>query len=132
MTKSGNRFLSINHANRTPPYRIFRDGPPRHYLRNGLLVLVLLGALFAALSWQRFQARARVAASYGARIACTCHYIAGRGLQDCRKDFEPGMGLVVLSENAQARSITARVPLVASETATVHDGFGCLLQAWAP
>jgi hypothetical protein len=101
-------------------------------LRNGLIAAVLLAALGIALIWHRLQAQALVAASYGARIACTCHYIAGRGLADCHKDFEPGMALVMLSDNAEARSITARVPFIASQTASFRDGAGCLLQGWTP
>ncbi len=113
------------------PHRIYRNGPRRHYLRNGLIALVVVGALGVALFWSQLHTRAVVATSYGARIACTCRYIEGRGLKDCRKDFEPGMALVMLSENVPARSITARVPLVASQTATLRDGAGCMLQSWA-
>jgi len=108
-----------------------RHGPRRHRLRNGLILLATLAALVAALFWRQLQAQAMLGASYGARIACTCRYIEGRGLKDCRKDFEPGMALVVLSEN-DAHSITARVPLVASQTATFREGAGCQLQGWAP
>jgi hypothetical protein len=109
-----------------------RAGPRRHRLRNGLVAALVLAALGMALFWHTLQARAVLAASYGARIACTCHYIAGRGLTDCRKDFEPGMALVMLSDNAEARSITARVPLMASQTARFRDGAGCILESWAP
>jgi hypothetical protein len=114
------------------PIHVQRDGPRRHRWRNALVVVLLLAALGIALVWHRLQAQAVLATSYGARIGCTCHYIGGRGLQDCRKDFEPGMGLVMLSDDAQTRTITARVPLVASQTATFRDGAGCLLQSWAP
>ena len=114
------------------PHRIYRDGPRRRHLRNGFIVLVLLVVLAIALFWEQLHTRAVLATSYGARIACTCRYIEGRGLKDCRKDFEPGMTLVMLSDNAPTRSITARVPLVASQTAAWRDGAGCVLQSWAP
>lgn len=114
------------------PLRPDRTGPRRHRWRNGVVALVVLAALVMAFFWHRLQAQAMVGVSYGARIACTCHYVEGRGLKDCRKDFEPGMALVMLSDNAPARSITARVPLVASQTASFHEGAGCLLQGWAP
>jgi hypothetical protein len=74
---------------------------------------------------------ATTGASYGARIACSCRYVAGRSLSDCRKDFEPGMGLVMLSENASAHSITARFTVLSSQTATFHEGEGCVLEKWA-
>jgi len=40
------------------------------------------------------------------------------------------MGLVTLSEDAEARSVTARFPLLSTQTATYRDGPGCQLQPW--
>lgn len=108
-----------------------RQGPRRHRLRNGLILSAVLIALVAALFWHRLQAQAMAGASYGARIACTCHFIEGHSLKDCRKDFEPGMALVMLAQD-DAHGVTARVPLLASQTATFHQGAGCQLQGWAP
>ena len=47
-----------------------------------------------------------------------------------RKDFEPGMELVTLSEDAAAKTVTARFPLLASQTATYREGPGCQLEPW--
>jgi hypothetical protein len=69
-------------------------------------------------------------AAFGARTACACRYIGGRALGDCEKDFEPGMGAVFLSEDAESKSVTARVPLLARATARYRDGFGCVLEPW--
>ncbi len=107
-------------------------GPQRHHWRKILVAMLLLAALGIALSWHRMQAQAVLATSYGARIGCSCHYLAGRSLQDCSKDYEPGMALVMLSENPQTHGVTARIPLIASQTATFRDGPGCRLQSWAP
>ena len=68
--------------------------------------------------------------AYGARTACSCRYIAGRGLEDCEKDFEPGMEVVFLSDDPETKSVTARVPLIASATARYREGFGCVLEPW--
>ncbi|MBA3054566.1 MAG: hypothetical protein FP826_06470 [Sphingomonadales bacterium] len=89
-------------------------------------------ALLAALAyyWRPLRAHALTGASVGARLACSCRFVAGRSLSDCRQDFEPGMELVMLSEDEAQRSVTARVPLLASQTATFHDGFGCVLEPW--
>ena len=76
------------------------------------------------------QAYSRTGAAFGARVACSCRFVGGRELADCKKDFEPGMELVMLSEDAQAKSVTARVPLIASETASYRPGFGCQLETW--
>lgn len=73
---------------------------------------------------------AQTGASYGARVACSCRFVGGRELSDCRKDFEPGMQLVSLSEDAQERSVTARFAWVVSDQATYREGWGCMLDSW--
>jgi hypothetical protein len=104
---------------------------PRKRLRRRALWLglALLGILFGWF-WTPLNAYAGAGAAYGARVACSCTYIGGRELSDCRKDFEPGMELVMLSQDVAAKSVTARFPLIASETATYHPGFGCQLEPW--
>lgn len=63
---------------------------------------------------------------YGARVACGCRHIGGRSLEDCRKDFEPGMEAIRLSEDKASRSVTASVPLIASRTARFDPVLGCV------
>lgn len=104
---------------------------PRKKLRRRVLLLGL--ALVAGLAlwfWGTINAYARTGAAFGARVACSCRFVGGRELGDCRKDFEPGMGLILLSEDAQAKSVTASFPLLASETATYRPGLGCQLEPW--
>ncbi|MBW8783886.1 MAG: hypothetical protein JF593_04480 [Novosphingobium sp.] len=91
-------------------------------------MLVLAAAL--TLVWPRLRSYATLAASYGAHVACTCHYIGGRPLKDCRHDFERGMGVVTLSADEPARRITARYLFLARQSATLADGAGCLLEPW--
>ena len=73
---------------------------------------------------------ARTGASYAAHVGCSCRHIGGRTLASCRTDFEPGMGVIMLSEDAEARRVTARFPLLATETATYRAGQGCVLEPW--
>jgi hypothetical protein len=40
------------------------------------------------------------------------------------------MEVVFLSENEEERSVTAYVPLIASETARFREGYGCVLEPW--
>lgn len=94
-----------------------------------LLGLVLVGLLIAFF-WQPLTQYAQTGASYGARVGCSCRFVGGRSLEDCRKDFEPGMELVTLSEDAAAKTVTARFPLLASQTATYREGPGCQLEPW--
>jgi hypothetical protein len=94
------------------------------------LVLVLLLAGAGAYYGPGLRDQAVAGTAYGARVACSCRFVGGRGLEDCRKDFEPGMGMVSLSEDAEARSVTASVPLIASQTASFREGYGCVLEKW--
>ena len=96
-------------------------------------VLLALIVLVAAAGWfyrEPIAGYTTTGTAFGARTACSCRYIAGRPLEDCEKDFEPGMEVVFLSEDEEEKSVTARVPLIASATATYREGFGCVLEPW--
>lgn len=90
--------------------------------------------LLAALAWERWgeglRDDATAGTAYLARVACSCRYVAGRSLDDCAKDKLAGMELIRLSENAETKSVTASVPLIASDTASYREGYGCVLQPW--
>jgi len=103
----------------------------RHILPHAALAALVLALVLGW--WWREPVRlyTTTAAAVGARTACACRHIAGRPLDDCPRDFEPGMSAVFLSEDEAARSVTARVPLLASQTATFRDGFGCVLEPWS-
>ncbi|WEK45548.1 MAG: hypothetical protein P0Y56_10945 [Candidatus Andeanibacterium colombiense] len=111
--------------------------PPRNNpalrARRWPKVVLVLGVIAALTAWYfrgTVMAQAVAGTSYGARVACSCRFIGGRDLKDCEKDFEPGMGLVSLSEDEGAKSVTASVPLLASQTATFREGYGCVLEKW--
>lgn len=105
--------------------------PSRRRLRKAVASAAMMAALILALCWPALRNHARAAASVGAHLACSCHYIGGRQLSACRKDFEPGMSLVMLGEDEAEQSVTARIPLLSSEKATFHAGQGCLLEPWS-
>jgi hypothetical protein len=99
------------------------------WLKVGLVLLLAA----VVLSWfyrVPITGYAGTGAAVAARTTCSCRYVAGRGLEDCEKDFEPGMEVVFLSENEEEKSVTAYVPLVASETARFREGYGCVLEPW--
>lgn len=108
-----------------------RNRQPRR--RRWPLVLAVLALIGAGVAWY-FRAPitgySQAAAAYSAHVACSCRYIGGRSLEDCEKDKLAGMELVMLSADAEAKSVTARFPLLASETATLRDGYGCVLEPW--
>ena len=95
-------------------------------------VLALLAVLAFAYGWYRepLHGYADVGTAYGARVACSCKYVAGRDLDSCREDFLPGMDLVSLSADEEEQSVTARFPLLASATASYREGYGCVMEGW--
>ena len=106
----------------TPPAR----RRSRRILLLGLGLIGLLGLVF----WGPIASYAVTGSAYGARVACSCRFAGGRSLSDCKKDLEAGMELVTLSEDAQAKSVTARFALLSPQTATFREGEGCVLEKW--
>lgn len=103
---------------------------PRRRMRNALLLVALLCLAALTWFWHPIMANATADAAYGARMGCSCRFAANRSLSSCRDDFEPGMALVSLGEDIEAKSVTARVPLLSSQTATFRQGEGCVLEKW--
>lgn len=97
-----------------------------------VLLVVAILAIGAAVYANRaaIDGYAKVGTSYAARVACSCRFVAGRSLEDCEKDKLGGMELVSLSDNTEAKSVTATFPLVTANTATYREGYGCVLEKW--
>ncbi len=94
----------------------------------GLLVLAA-----GAFLWFRtpITGYSQVSTAYAARVACSCRFVAGRTIEDCAKDKLAGMELVMLSDDEEEQSVTARLLLVSSDTARLRDGYGCVLDRWS-
>lgn len=92
----------------------------------GALFLLILIALLAY-NYTFIKGQLNVGTAYGARVACSCHYIGGRDIGDCEKDFETGMELIGLSVDEGRKRVSASVPLIASATAEFREGWGCVL-----
>ena len=105
-------------------------GPRRRLWPHVLLGLAVLAGALGYFYREPLGGLTATGAAFGARTACSCRYVAGRSLADCKKDFEPGMELVFLSEDEETKSVTARVPLIASDTARYREGYGCVLEPW--
>jgi hypothetical protein len=105
----------------------------RHLRRAGWWVLLALVAAIAAALFafrEPIRGYSGVSTAYSARVACSCRFVAGRSLADCAKDKLAGMELVTLRDDPEARSVTARFPLMGSTTATFREGYGCVLEPW--
>lgn len=99
-----------------------------------MLWVLLIGLVVAG--WAVYANRATISGyadvgtAYAARVGCSCRFVAGRSLDDCEKDKLAGMELVSLSDDEEAKSVTASFPLVTSHTATLREGYGCVLETY--
>lgn len=100
-------------------------------MKTSRIVLLALAALLVtagvagAIYANAMRPQLELGVAYAARVACACRHIGNRPLDSCYRDFEPGMEVISLSEDAAAKSVTASVPLLASRTATFDPLLGC-------
>lgn len=95
--------------------------------------LVIIAALLLGLGWF-FRApiigHSELATAHAARNVCSCMHIGGQAEDMCERNFALGNPPVFIGSDAEDRSVTASVPLIASNTATYREGFGCVLEPW--
>ena len=101
----------------------------RWWLWLAVLVAALLGAAWLAYGGGLAKTGA-AGTAYGARVACSCRFVAGRDMDDCAKDKIDGMEMISFSANETTKSVTASIPFIASDTATYREGYGCMLKKW--
>ena len=92
-----------------------------------LAVLVVLG-LAGGLAWQFWLkdqlAFARLATAYGAKMVCSCRFVAGRELASCQGDFTVDTSQFVFDEAGNRIEVSVLGGLVSSSA--VHEpGLGC-------
>ncbi|PHR21594.1 MAG: hypothetical protein COA41_00310 [Sphingopyxis sp.] len=92
---------------------------------GAIFLLIVIGLL--AYNATFIKGQLDVGTAYGARVACSCHYIGGRDIDDCRKDFEPGMEVIGLTVDKKRKRVTASAPMIASATAEFREGWGCVM-----
>jgi hypothetical protein len=95
-------------------------------IRYGAYAVLALLVLWLIYNFSDIKGQAKLGTSYAAHIACSCRYIEGRPLSACYKDFEPGMGMISLTDDPENKRVTASVPLLASAVAERRGDFGCL------
>jgi hypothetical protein len=102
---------------------------PRSHLRtarNVALAMLAVALIWLVWNWGSIKGQAQLGAAYGAHVACSCRYIAGRDLKSCETDFEPGMELVSLTDDTENKRVTASVPFLAEAVAERRGAFGCV------
>ena len=95
-------------------------------VRNVVLAVLAIAVLWLVWNWGSIKGQAQLGAAYGAHVACSCRYVAGRDLKSCETDFEPGMEMVSLSDDPENKRVTASVPFLAEAVAERRGLFGCL------
>jgi hypothetical protein len=135
------RHLVITHPAKGPAPMLASDtssadqppgpssGEPRRRWLIWAPVLILCAAVGAwlGLRYSSTGRQAQLAAGYVAHVTCSCRFVGGRAVASCDTDREPGTEVVQVSEDSAKRTITAKVPLLASRTARFDPEYGCTL-----
>lgn len=103
---------------------------PVRWGRNLTILALLVAVMLTAWFWTRMRVTAQARASYAAQTGCLCRFSSGRSLASCRGDASIKQDLVGLHEDTAARSMTASVPLLATQTAWWSPEGGCVLEPW--
>lgn len=109
-------------------------GKARRGARRFLRIALVLATLTVVGAWyyrEPISGYSGTATAYSARVICACRHVDGRTMRQCKADLhDPRLSLVFLTQDAQERSVTARVPLLSTQTATYKPGWGCVLEPW--
>lgn len=113
----------------------YRERQPSRWVRNFVLLLALVVLFALAFTWQSLRQEALASTSYGARVVCACRFVSGLPMDECKGGMAiAGLGrtaeLVMFSEDDERHTVTARVPLLAAQSATYDNRDGCQLQPW--
>jgi len=96
----------------------------RGLILSGAVLVAALGGAYAYAESQR--PLLELGVGYGGRVACACRYIGNRPLENCYKDFEPGMEVIRLADDRATRTVTAYVPVVGIRRSVTFDPLlGC-------
>lgn len=99
-----------------------------------LIVLISASALLAW-KWQNLREEAIAGTAFAARTVCICRFVSNRPMEACKADLKVAQfgdiaSMATLTENEQQRSITSRIPLLASQSADQKRYSGCQLEPW--
>lgn len=106
-----------------------RGGRRSRWFRILLMAIILL----AGLGWffrAPISGYGELGTAHAARNICGCIHVSGQSEAVCERNFVLGTPPVLVSEDAEERSVTAYIPLVASNTARYREGYGCVLEPW--
>lgn len=92
--------------------------------------IVVLG-LASGLAWQfllRDQiAFARIASAYGAKMVCSCRFVAGRPMESCLTDFTADLSQITFKESGDTVRASVLGGLVSSQARNTGPETGCTM-----
>lgn len=108
---------------------------PSRWLRNLVILIVLLGGGLLAWQWSALRERTLIGSAYAARVGCVCRFVSQRDLKSCEADLaiaplDGVAGAVSLSADEDTRSVTAGLMLLGHQTARYDPAYGCRLDPW--
>lgn len=100
--------------------------------RRILIALAGLLGLAIIVGYVRWFVPTQQAVEIGAGMlskqVCSCLFVAGRSVEDCRADQYESMDRIKLEVLQDPPAVRAFVPLLGERIAVWRDGFGCTLQ----
>lgn len=100
-------------------------------LVKALGIIALFFILLGALGWQFFLREqveyARIAAAYGAKMVCSCRFVAERPMESCLGDFTSDFSMVSFHETAGSVRAEVLGGLVRAEAKQTGPDAGCRL-----
>ncbi len=97
---------------------------------KALLIAAAISTLIFGAFWQfwlKDQIQfAKIGTAYGAKMVCSCRFVAGRPMESCRKDFTLDLSAINFSERDNTIKASVLGGLVKSE-ARFEPGLGCAL-----
>lgn len=94
------------------------------------IVLFVLGAA-GLLGWQFFLkdqvAYAKIATAYGAKMVCSCRFVAERPMASCMTDFTTDVSMITFTQADTSIRASVLGGLVSSEARNTGPETGCTL-----
>lgn len=88
-------------------------------------------AIAAALGWQFYfkkqLAFAQIATAYGAKMVCSCRFVAQRPMQSCMRDFTTDISMITINETGTAIQASVLGGLISSDARLTGPETGCIL-----
>ncbi len=100
-------------------------------LVKALAITVSILTLLGALGWNFFLRDqveyARIATAYGAKMVCSCRFVAERPMESCLRDFTSDFSMVSFHETAGSVRAEVLGGLIRSEAIQTGPDAGCRL-----